>query len=84
MYTKVDCGRELLERVEKMEDTVSIGSWAFGVYMKHILEIDSELSKVLRALLAMELGPEFTLSYKRLNEIANDLISEKDEINLDY
>ena len=32
----------------------------------------------------MELGPEFSLSYKRLNEIADDLINGKKDVNLIY
>ena len=45
--------------------------------------VDNDFRHILLTLNYMEDGPEFELSYKRLNEIADDLISGR-QVNLDY
>jgi len=45
---------------------------------------DTEFNNLLLALNGMSLGQEFSFSYKRLHEIANDLIAGKKNINLAY
>jgi hypothetical protein len=84
MYTQVDFGRELKERVKNKEDVAEIGAWAFEVYLDYTYVKNSGFLDVLLALNKMEIDPGFALSYKRLNEIADDLIAGKKNINLDY
>lgn len=84
MYTRADFGKELKERVRNREDVAYIGYWALCMYMEHILDIDDDFEHVLITLNSMDNGPEFALSYKRLDEIADDLIAGKKDINLDY
>ncbi len=84
MYTRIQFGTELKERVTKKQNVVDIGYWAYEMYLKHIEEInDDEFDHILLTLNKMELGPEFAFSYERLNEIADDLIAGR-HINLDY
>jgi hypothetical protein len=84
MYAKVTFGNELKERVRNKQDVVEIAEWAFEVYLDYQIEKDSEFLDVLLALDKMELEEGFAFSYKRLNEIADDLIAGKKDINLDY
>lgn len=83
MYTRAKFGTELKERVLKKQDTVEIGAWAFSMYWKYIEDIDDDFDEILLTLNKMELGPEFTFSYERLGEIADDLIAGR-KVNLDY
>lgn len=80
MYTKKQFGQELKEMVAKREEIAAIGSWAHNTYYEHISEIDlkSGLRKFLLQLGTMEDGPEFELSYEKLNEIADKLIAGED------
>lgn len=84
MYTRADFGRELKERVAERQDRIEIGLWAHDMYIDHIMDIDDKFRDILLTLNSMEMGPEFHLSYERLDEIADDLIAGKEEINLDY
>jgi hypothetical protein len=84
MYTRIQFGIELKERVAKKQDVSEIGRWAYEMYLTHIQEInDDDFDDVLLTLNGMEDGPEFAFSYEGLNEIANDLIAGND-VNLDY
>jgi hypothetical protein len=84
MYTREDFGRELKERASERQDRIEIGCWAYEMYMEHIVDIDLKFADILLTLNSMEMGPEFHLSYKRLDEIADDLIAGKEEVNMDY
>ncbi len=84
MYTRADFGRELKERVAERQDRIEIGLWAHDVYIDHIDDIDDKFAEMLLTLNSMEMGSEFHLSYKRLDEIADGFIAGKEEINLDY
>ena len=85
MYTKRDFGHELKERVRSKENVADIGNWAYSIYLEHIEDInDTELREILLILNHMSNEPGFELSYQRLNEIADDLIAEKKNINMDY
>lgn len=83
MYTKEDFGNELKEWVRKKYKVSKIGHWAYSIYLEHIDDVDSEFRNILLTLNYMEDGSEFELSYKRLDEIADDLIAGR-EVNLDY
>lgn len=84
MYTRVQFGKELKERVAKKQDTIDIGIWAFSVYWKYLQDVnDDEFDNILLTLNKMELGSEFAFTYERLDEIADDLIAGRN-VNLDY
>lgn len=85
MYTRADFGKELKKNTDQKQDVQEIGSWAYEIYLKGDIDAsDSEFLNILLTLNHMEDGPEFALSYQRLNEIADDLIAGKKDINLDY
>lgn len=83
-YTRVSFGKELKERVAQKNNTSEIGSWAYDVYFEGTSNDDVEFLNILIILITMEHGPEFEISYERLNEIADDLIAGKTNINMDY
>ncbi len=84
MYSKKDFAKALKEKVKNKEDLEAIGSWSHDVYLEYWDVKDADFLNLLLTLNKMELGPEFEFSYKRLDEIADDLIAGKKEINLDY
>lgn len=68
-------GLELKKRVKEKIDIIEIGIWVHTIYLEHCHELESGLRKIMLDLNTMELGSEFSISYKMLNTIANDLIS---------
>ena len=83
MYTRIQFGKELKERIAKKQSVVEIGIWAHSIYLKYIEEIDDpDFDDLLITLNTMELGSEFAFTYEELNKIADDLIAGR-EINLD-
>ena len=83
MYTRIDFGKELKQRVAQQNSVPAIGAWAYDVYLGETPDNDVEFLNILLILNCMENGPEFELSYKRLDEIADDLIAGR-EVNMDY
>ena len=76
IYTRVDFGKSLKEKVYNQEDVESIGIWAHTMYIiEHIEDIDLDFVNILLTLNTMELGPQFAFSYEELNKIADDLIA---------
>ena len=85
MYTRANFGKELKKKTDQKLDVQEIGSWAYEIYLEgDVDDNDCEFLNLLLTLNHMEDGPEFALSYQRLNEIADDLIAGKKDINLDY
>lgn len=84
MYTKVDFANELKTKILNKQDVMEIGEWAYDIYLDYEDVNDIEFLNILLTLNKMELGDEFAFSYERLNEIADDLIAGKKDINLDY
>ncbi|KTD65104.1 hypothetical protein [Legionella shakespearei] len=84
MYTRARFGKELKERVSFQEDIRKIAAWAHEVYIEGSPDQDVEFLRILLILNKMEDGPEFSICFKRLNEIADDLIAGKRNINMDY
>jgi hypothetical protein len=84
MYTRASFGKELKERVSIQDDIREIGAWAYEVYIDGSPDNDVEFLNILLILNTMEDGPEFAICYERLNEIADDLIAGKTNINMDY
>lgn len=78
MYTRMQFGKELKERVLIKQDISEIGHWAYVMYIEHIEDIDLDFREILLTLNGMEDGPEFAFTYEELNEIADDLIAGKD------
>ncbi len=46
-YTKAMFGRELKNRVLKKEDIISIGIWAYTVYLDCSSEVEADLLQVM-------------------------------------
>ena len=84
MYTRSKFGKELKQKVLQHKKLSDIGAWAYDVYLGDTPNEDIEFLNILLTLNHMEEGPEFELSYERLNEIADDLIAGKRNINMDY
>ena len=83
-YVRASFGKELKERVAQKNNISEIGSWAYAVYLGDSPVDDAEFLNILLIINKMEYGPEFEISYERLNEIADDLIAGKTNINMDY
>ena len=84
MYTKKDFGKELKHRLLNNQSVNEIAHWSYDVYLGGSDGKDLEFLDILIILNCMDNGEEFEISYKRLNEIADDLIAEKKNINMDY
>jgi hypothetical protein len=82
-YTRLMFANELKEKVKNNLEASKIGKWAFNVYMDSSSGDDDEFLNVLLTLTYMESGDEFAFSWKRLNEIADDLIAGR-PVDLDY
>lgn len=71
-------GVELKKLVSQKQTVEKIGGWAFSVYFEHLGQLEPGLDQVMLDLTTMEGEPEFAISYKMLNKIADDLIADKD------
>lgn len=78
MYTKVQFGKDLKQRVLKKEKVESIGYWSYSVYLDWLDCKDLDFLNLLLDLSRMELGYQFAYSYEELNQIADDLIAGKE------
>ena len=78
MYTKIQFGKDLKQRVIARENVEFIGRWAFSTYWKHMLDIEEDVIDIALHLGTMELGYQFALSYEKLNQVADDLIAGKE------
>ena len=77
-YTKVMFGHQLKKRVLQKQSLVEIGIWAHEIYLNCSSEVDGNLLQIMLDLNAMELGPEFAISYETLLKISNDLLLGKE------
>ena len=71
-------GFELKNRVLQKQEYVKISEWAHSVYTDCGLDVNDKFLELLLDFTAMECGPEYAISYKMLNKIADDLIAGKD------
>ena len=78
MYTKIQFGKDLKQRVLKKEKVESIGYWAYSVYLDWLDCDDLYFLRLLLDLSRMELGYQFAYSYEELDQIADDLIAGKE------
>ena len=85
MYTRVDFGHELKERVTKKQNVAVIAKWTDSVYLEHAedIDLDPEFRNILFILNFMDVGPKAEFSYERLNEMADNLIIGE-AVNLQY
>lgn len=83
MYTKIQFGKDLKDRIIKRQNIVEIGSWAYKIHLDYFDVNDRAILDLLLRLSMMELGPDFAFTYEELNQIANDLIAGND-VALDY
>ena len=84
MYTKMTFGKELKDRLNGDQSVNEIAHWSYDVYLGDTDGNDVEFLDILLILNCMDNGSEFEISYDRLNEIADDLIAGKKNINMDY
>ncbi|MCX5923624.1 MAG: hypothetical protein NTU89_03620 [Candidatus Dependentiae bacterium] len=78
MYTKEQFGYQLKRLTAEQTDINLISDWAHELYAQYLTDPGSNLDDILLVLAMMDAGPEFELSYERLNEIADRLIAGKD------
>ena len=78
MYTKVQFGKDLKQRVSERESVKFIGRWAHSMYLDWLDYKDLDFLNLLLTLNTMDLGPEFAFTYEELDQIADDLIAGKD------
>lgn len=79
MMSLANFAQELKKRVEERLDHTLIGEWCFDVYFQNLgsdgNQGDQEyFNDILLKLNAMEMGPEFEISYEELERIADALI----------
>jgi hypothetical protein len=82
MYTKIQFGHDLKERICKKQSVAEIGSWTYEIFLDYSDAFDDNFLNMLITLNTMELGPEFAFTYEELNKVADDLIAGHD-VNLD-
>lgn len=78
MYTRKQFGIELKDKVKAKQSLIKIGEWAHTTYIEYIEDIDLDFRDILLHLNRLELGPEFAISYEKLNKIADSMIEGKD------
>ncbi len=78
MFTKQQFGQELKNRLIKKQSMQKLAFWLHSVYLSIEAEKDSSLNDVVYALMMMDAGPEFELSYEELDQIADKLIAGED------
>jgi len=78
MYTREKFGKDLKRRVLERENVKYIGRWAHSMYLDWLDCQDIDFLNLLLTLNTMDLGPEFAFSYEELDQIANDLIANKE------
>jgi len=78
MYTKVQFGKDLKQRVLKRDHVKIIGCWAHSMYLDWPDCKDIDFLNLLLTLNTMDLGPEFAFSYEELDQIADVLIAGKE------
>jgi hypothetical protein len=78
-YTKKQFGLELKEKIVEGSNSQEISKWAFKVYTDHGLNFEDGLDYFVLKLVAMEEGPEFSLSKDDLILLANELAGINDK-----
>lgn len=78
-YTKKQFGLELKEKIVERSNSQEISKWAFKVYTDHGLNFEDGLDYFVLKLVAMEEGPEFSLSKDDLILLANELAGTDDK-----
>lgn len=73
MYTKLDFGKELAERVNKNYDITFLSNWAHRKYLNYANQLDEETDKAIMTIITMDEGDEFVLSKEELLKLASDL-----------
>ena len=77
MYTKIQFGNDLKQKISKRENLEAIGYWVYTVYLEWLDCNDLDFLNLLLDLNTMELGYQFAISYERLDQVAEDLIAGK-------
>lgn len=72
-YTKQNFASELREQLRFGWDVVRIARWAHAVFMEHARDLEPGLQPVIMKVVAMEEGPEFELTKRELETLAETL-----------
>ncbi|MCH1430713.1 MAG: hypothetical protein L7U87_08175 [Chlamydiales bacterium] len=78
MYTKKMFAQDLKNKIAQKQSTISIGEWAYTIYLNWDDAHDANFLNLLIHLNTMKLGEEFAFTYEELGKIADDLISGKE------
>lgn len=78
MYTKLQFGKDLKNRINKKQNIEEIASWSYTIHLEYFDVNDKEFLDLLLRLSMMELGIDFALTYEELDEIADKLIADND------
>lgn len=81
---KKEIGEALLKELNKGYNIVRVSRWAFRVYSENLLSLSPSLCDVLQTLFAMEDDPQFELTKVQVEEIANTLINEGEQEELEF
>jgi hypothetical protein len=78
MYTRIQFGKELKQKILDKIGQGEIGEWAHSMYMENIEEIDLDFRSFLIALGTMGCGEEFYYSFEELDLLADRLVAGED------
>ncbi len=73
IYTKKRFGSELKAKIVTGSSPEEISKWAYKVYTDHGIDLEDGLDCFVLKLVAMEEGPEFSLSRDELFLLAKEL-----------
>jgi hypothetical protein len=78
MYSKKEIGEDLKKELDKGYNIQRISNWAYNLlYIKIRDRPSAEIGDILRAISAMEAGPEFEYTEQELKLLAELLIKEE-------
>jgi hypothetical protein len=80
-YSRLEFAMELKKRVKEQQSCQEIGRWAHAIFIDYLhSQRDNDFLPILLTVNNMEVGPEYVMSYRRLNDIANGVIRGKLDI----
>lgn len=77
MYTKMDFGKDLEQKLKVTTDIVELSRWAHYMYLENCKDFEDGLVEIVMQIVAMEEGPEFEFSIPELCDFAKELQVKK-------
>jgi len=77
--TKKEIGQELKEKLKNGYDAQVIADWAYKLVLGNRRQLSDEIENILDGIAIMDAGPEFVVSEKEMQILAELLIAEVDE-----